>query len=223
MGGVGRQGRYVHSPKQQTTNNKQQTTNNKQQMTHTPVKLTFEQYLEYDDGTDNCYELCNGELVPVPPESVLNSRIARFLLVQLLNLVGFERIFTHSLELQVLGETQNRFPDLVVVTEIHLELMDKRTTITLDMPPPQFVVEVVSPYRNQNDDNDKRDYLDKVHQYQERGIPEYWIVDPQAQLVTVLVLVNGSYQATEFTGSQRIVSQAFPELKLTAAQVLEGR
>ena len=26
-------------------------------MTHTPLKLTFEQYLEYDDGTDNRYEL----------------------------------------------------------------------------------------------------------------------------------------------------------------------
>ena len=26
-------------------------------MTHTPVKLTFEQYLQYDDGTDNRYEL----------------------------------------------------------------------------------------------------------------------------------------------------------------------
>ena len=26
-------------------------------MTHTLVKLTFEQYLEYDDGTDNRYEL----------------------------------------------------------------------------------------------------------------------------------------------------------------------
>ena len=38
-------------------------------MTHTPVKLTFEQYLEYDDGTDNRYELCDGELVKVPPES----------------------------------------------------------------------------------------------------------------------------------------------------------
>ena len=122
-------------------------------MTHTPVKLTFEQYLEYDDGTDNRYELCDRELVSVPPESVLNNRIARFLFIQLMNLVGFERIFTHSLELQVIGKTQTRLPDLVVVEEVHLELMDRRTTITLNMPPPQLVVEVVSPYRNQKDDN----------------------------------------------------------------------
>ncbi|NEP57794.1 MAG: Uma2 family endonuclease [Symploca sp. SIO2G7] len=192
-------------------------------MTHTPVKLTFEQYLEYDDGTDNRYELFDGELRPVPPESQETYGIARFLFVQLLSLAELERIFIHSLELQVQGKTQNRFPDLVVVSEVHLGLMDKRITITLDMPPPPFVVEVVSPYRNQNDDNYKRDYIEKKQQYERRGIPEYWIVDPIARLVTVLVLVNGKYQATEFSGSQRIVSQIFPGLELTAAQVLEAR
>ena len=191
-------------------------------MTHTPVKLTFEQYLEYDDGTDNRYELCDGELVKVPPESLLNGRIARFLFLEFIHLVGFDRVIPHVAELQVVGKTQNRFPDLVVVEEIHIELLEKRQTITLDMPPPQLVVEVVSPYRNQKDENYQRDYVDKVHQYQERGIPEYWIVDPQAQLVTVLVLVNGSYQATEFSGGQRIVSRTFPGLELTAAQILEA-
>jgi len=192
-------------------------------MTHTPVKLTFEQYLEYDDGTDNRYELCDGELIPVPPESVLNGRITRFLFAQFISLIGSDRVIPNVLELQVLGKTQTRYPDLVVVTELHLELMEQRQTITLNMPPPQLAVEVVSPYRNQGDDNYQRDYISKVHQYQERGIPEYWIVDPQAQLVTVLLLVNGRYQATEFTGSQRIVSRTFPELKLTAEQVLKAR
>ncbi|NET60643.1 MAG: Uma2 family endonuclease [Symploca sp. SIO2E6] len=192
-------------------------------MTYAPVKLTFEQYLEYDDRTDNRYELCDGELIPVPPESQETYGIARFLFVQLLSLAELERIFTHSLELQVQGNPQNRFPDLVVVNEVHLELMDKRITITLNMPPPPFVVEVVSPYRNQNDDNYRRDYIEKRQQYERRGIPEYWIVDPIAQLVTVLVLVNGKYQATEFSGGQRIVSRTFPELGLTAAQVLEAR
>jgi len=48
-------------------------------MTYTPVKLTFEQYLEYDDGTDNRYELRNGELVEMPPASPLHSDIVEFL------------------------------------------------------------------------------------------------------------------------------------------------
>ena len=35
-------------------------------MTRTPVKLTFEEYLTYNDGTDNRYEFVDGELVMVP-------------------------------------------------------------------------------------------------------------------------------------------------------------
>ncbi|NES18144.1 MAG: Uma2 family endonuclease [Symploca sp. SIO3E6] len=192
-------------------------------MTRTPVKLTFEQYLEYDDGTDNRYEVFDGELRPMPPESEENGWIADWLRDEFTQFIKRRLVKVDRYELQVLGKTQNRFPDLVVLRPEHLELTRKRQTITLDMPPPQLVVEVVSPYKSQKDKNYQRDYTDKVQQYQERGIPEYWIVDPQARSVTVLVLVNGRYQATEFTGSQRIVSRIFPELELTAEQVLEAR
>jgi len=193
-------------------------------MTHTPVKLTFEQYLEYEDSTDKRYELCDGELVEVPPESKRNIWMSLWLMYELVQLVNRRLVLpTNCCELQVQGKTQNRFPDLVVIREEHFIQPEKRCTITLDMPPPRLVVEIVSPYRNQRDDNYKRDYIEKQQQYEERGIPEYWIVDPQAQLVTVLVLVNGKYQATEFSGNQRIVSRTFPELELTAKQVLEAR
>ncbi|NER98841.1 MAG: Uma2 family endonuclease [Symploca sp. SIO1B1] len=193
-------------------------------MTHTPVKLTFEQYLEYDNDTDNRYELCDGGLILMPPESGENIWIALWLMYKLVQLVDRRLVLpTNCCELQVIGKTQNRFPDLVVIREEHLEPTKKRQTITLNMAPPRLVVEVVSPYRNQKDDNYKRDYIEKRQQYEQRCIPEYWIVDPQAQLVTVLVLVNGRYQATEFNGLQRIVSRTFPELELTVKQVLEAR
>ncbi|NES19939.1 MAG: Uma2 family endonuclease [Symploca sp. SIO3E6] len=191
-------------------------------MTQTPVKLTFEQYLEYDDGTDNRYELWDGELVAVPPESGINGWIALWLMYQLAQFVNPQLIRPNAYELQVPGNPQNRYPDLVILREEHLAQTKNRQTITLNMAPPQFVAEVVSPYRNHDDENYQRDYIDKRQQYERRGIPEYWIIDPQAQLVTVLLLVNGSYQATEFSGNQRIVSQTFPELKLTAEQVLEA-
>ncbi|NEQ69765.1 MAG: Uma2 family endonuclease [Symploca sp. SIO2D2] len=192
-------------------------------MTHTPVKLTFEQYLQYDDGTDNRYELWDGELIPVPPESEENGWIVEWLRDEFVQSIKRRLVKILPYELQVLGNPQNRFPDLVVLREEHIKLTKKRRTITLDMPPPQLVVEVVSPYRNQKDDNYKRDYIKKRKQYEERGIPEYWIIDPQARVVIVLLLVNGSYQETEFSGNQQIVSQTFPQLGLTAAQILEAR
>ena len=191
-------------------------------MTHTPVKLTFEQYLEYDDGTDNLYELCDGELIKLPPESEENGWIVEWLRDEFVQSINRRLVKILPYELQVLGKTQNRFPDLVVLRKEHIELNKKRRTITLDMPPPQLVIEVVSPYRSQKDENYKRDYVEKRLQYEQRGIPEYWIIDPQAKVVIVLLLVNGKYQATEFSGNQQIVSRTFPELGLTAAQVLEA-
>lgn len=39
-------------------------------------KITFEEFLAYDDGTDDLRELENGELVAIPFERDLNQRIA---------------------------------------------------------------------------------------------------------------------------------------------------
>ena len=191
-------------------------------MVKTPTKLTFEEYLEYDDGTDNHYELLNGELVKLPPESGINQRIALTIMYELAKLINYLLIYPGGCELQVTGNPQNRYPDLVVLREEHLKQTQKRLTITLEMLPPQLVAEVVSPYKNQDDDNYQRDYVDKVQQYQQRGIPEYWIIDPQAKLITVLTLKNDSYECQKFQGNKQIVSQTFPDLKLTAAQIIKA-
>jgi Uma2 family endonuclease len=37
---------------------------------------SFEEYLSYDDETDNRYELVDGELIALPPEAEPNSAIA---------------------------------------------------------------------------------------------------------------------------------------------------
>jgi Uma2 family endonuclease len=54
-----------------------------------------------------------------------------------------------------------------------------------------------------------------------REIPEYWIIDPEIEKISVLLLVSGFYEVTEFTGEQEIKSLLFPELKLTAKQIFD--
>ena len=78
-------------------------------------KLTFEEYLHYDDGTENRYELVDGELIALPPESGRNIRIALWLVVQLAKLLGTERVaYNCELQVPVLGPgyAENRYPDL---------------------------------------------------------------------------------------------------------------
>jgi Uma2 family endonuclease len=52
-----------------------------------------------------------------------------------------------------------------------------------------------------------------------REIPEYWIIDPEIEKVSVLLLVSGFYEVTEFTDDQKIQSLLFPGLTLTAKQI----
>ncbi|MFB2938584.1 Uma2 family endonuclease [Aerosakkonemataceae cyanobacterium BLCC-F154] len=177
---------------------------------------SFEEYLAFDDGTENFYELFNGELIAMPPESGFNVEIANFLFSILLSIVGHRRVRGHGLELEVRGEPKNRYPDLTVIREEHIQQLKNRNTIRLEMNPPLLVIEVVSPGELQRD----RDYIAKRIQYQDRGIPEYWIVDPQLETVLVLELVNNVYvEIGTFRESDRIPSPIFTELNLTAAQI----
>ncbi|WP_341733104.1 Uma2 family endonuclease [Microcoleus sp. EPA2] len=181
-------------------------------------KLTLEEYLVYDDGTDTKYELIDGELVEMPPETNRNNRIAIYLLSEFLKLVPFYLICCKDTEIVVMGQrTRVRLPDLMILTEELFAAIDgRRATITQDMPPPALVVEVVSPGKV----NEDRDYRYKRSEYAARGIPEYWIVDPSQAKVTVLIWVDGMYEEAVFQGSNAIVSTTFPDLKLTVAQVL---
>ncbi len=190
-------------------------------MTATTKKFTLAEYLAYDDGTDKRYELVNGELVEMPPEWDFNSQIASYLFAEFLKVVSSSLIRCKGTEIVVSGVPATaRVPDLMVLTEELLLALrqSRRGTITLDMPPPALVVEVVSPGK----ENEDRDYRYKHSEYAARGIAEYWIVDPQRERVVVLSWVDGLYEEAVYQDDERLVSQTFPTLELTAKQVLQA-
>jgi Uma2 family endonuclease len=181
-----------------------------------PQFQSFDEYLTYDDGTDNLYELFNGELIKVPPESGENVRIANRLFLYFALLLGTDRVRGHGLELEVRGEPRNRYPDLTILREEHIEQLAKRNTVRLSMAPPLLVIEIVSPGELQRN----RDYIAKRVQYQDCGIPEYWIIDPEAKTVLVLKLSGNTYiEFGSFSENERVLSPQFKELDLTATQI----
>lgn len=79
----------------------------------------------------------------------------------------------------------------------------------------------------------EEDYIDKFQEYQCLRISEYWIVDYKAiasreflgnpKIPTIFVNLldeTGKYKTSKFTGEDKIISRTFPELDLTAAQIL---
>ncbi len=185
----------------------------------TAKKMTLEEFLSYDDGTDNWYELENGELIYMPAESEINRRIATFLFALFLQIGIPSYRLTMKTEVAVSGSRVSvRIPDLMILSEELAIAMQgaSRSIVLMDMPPPSLVVEIVSP------NQEKRDYRYKKTEYAARGIAEYWIVDPIQQCVTVLEWVEGLYEERVFLGDEQMISPLLGSLGLTAAQVLQG-
>jgi Uma2 family endonuclease len=181
-----------------------------------PRFQSFAEYLSYDDGTDKLYELFNGELIEVPPESGKNVQIANRLFLIFALLIGTDRVRGHGLELEVNGEPRNRYPDLTILREEHIQQLTQRNTLRLTMNPPLLVIEIVSPGEIQRN----RDYIAKRGQYQDCGIPEYWIIDPDVKTILVLELVEQAYtEVGSFSDKQQIQSPQFKKLNLTPAEI----
>lgn len=185
--------------------------------------MTLAEYLDYDDGTDIRSELVDGILVEMPAENPINNTIALFLISCFLKLGIPYYCFATRHQIQVSSDKATaREPDLILHSEASAAaILKDGKLLRLGQPVPRLVVEVVS-----SSDTDKksrdRDYVEKRREYAERGILEYWIIDPIAAAVTVLTLGDESYQAQPFTRDDRLASPSFPALGLSAADVLRA-
>jgi len=195
-------------------------------MTQATTRLTFEEYanLNAEDWVrlglpeGRCEYVDEWELNELPTESEPNDWIAQelFWLLAIAQIVPRRLIRPHSCEIEVPGKPKTRFPDLVVLQEEHIALTQRRLLIRLNMPVPQMVVEVVS----SGNTNHKRDYEAKRKQYEQRGIPEYWLIMPETKTIEVLELNDRQYvQIGTFAGVEPIQSKTFKGLNLTVNQV----
>jgi Uma2 family endonuclease len=194
-------------------------------MTLATNKLTFAEYLQYDDGTDTLYELVEGELIPMSLGTGKHGGITEFLNDGFKEEIKKQKLPWTSKDMRIgvrsprggRWET-SRIPDVVVLPVAQWEsLANREAVIELNESPPLLVVEVVS------ETTRNTDYRHKRSEYAVLEIPEYWIVDPLQGMVIICTLVEGFYDAVEFRGEELIVSPTFPGLKWSAIQVLAAK
>ena len=196
--------------------------------TYTKQKLTFEQFLE-QCPEEGLYELVDGEIVEVRATRN-HDDVADFMAdsfkdeIKRLNLNYVVKNTAVFKTITADGTEQGRKPDVSVIDKDVWR--SNRSAYSALEEPIQLAIEVTST-------NWEDDYIDKLDEYQRLGITEYWIVDylaiglredlgnPKVPTVFVFLLdAEGKYQRTQFRGSERIVSKTFPELALTAEQIL---
>jgi Uma2 family endonuclease len=193
--------------------------------------LSFDEFLARYGG-DNRYELIDGEvfdLEPTGPHEEVAAFIDRKLNVQIdgADLPWF--VLQRGL-LRPPNTNRTAFrPDIAVIdrTELANEVLWSEQSILTQSSSIKFIAEVVS-------SNWQNDYARKVEDYAALGIAEYWIADyaalggirhiskPKQPTLSICILVDGEYEIQQFRDNQTIVSLTFPDLKLTAEQVLRA-
>ncbi|MDY6900479.1 MAG: Uma2 family endonuclease [Cyanobacteriota bacterium] len=193
---------------------------------------TFEEFIEWYPDNGVRYELHKGVIVEMPPPNGEHENVIGFLVGQIA-LQYLQKGLPYRIPKTGLVKTPDNdstySPDIILVNHDNLvnePLWKKQSTLIQPESIP-LVVEVVST-------NWRDDYHDKFGDYEEMGIPEYWIVDyaalggkrfignPKQQTITICELVDGEYQTTQFQGNQPIVSPLFPDLNLTAQQIFDS-
>jgi len=150
-----------------------------------PIRLTYEDLLALpDDG--RLHELIDGDHVVTPAPSTRHQDISGELFAALKNYLArhpIGRVYFPRVDV-VLSDTDLVEPDLLFVSN------DRRSIIeaTAIKGAPDLVVEIVSPSSRRTDEVTKR------RLYGRFGVREYWIVDPEIEVVKIHRLqADGSF------------------------------
>lgn len=98
-------------------------------------------------------------------------------------------------------------PDLCVICD--MEKLDDRGCLGA----PDLIIEILSP------GNSKREMKYKLDLYEEAGVREYWIVDPNTESIFINILENGKYTTKKPIVEDEIVSYIFPNLKIHTSEI----
>jgi Uma2 family endonuclease len=193
--------------------------------------LTFEEFLDWNDGSGRSFELRNGIVMPLMEPNAKHEDVVDGLSHLLgnhcrsLDLPYIPRQGKQIRLVSAPGESESsRKADIVVFAKEEWQKMRQSSASAAAYIAPPLVIEVVST-------NWRDDYRIKLNEYEALGILEYWIVDyaglggieyvgsPKQPTLTINRLIEGEYQSQRYQGESAIVSPTFPQLNLTIRQI----
>jgi Uma2 family endonuclease len=172
---------------------------------------TWEDFIALDE--DDLRELIDGELVEVEVPKRRHERIVALL-------IHFLTAWAEKHGGEVLGSgykvriTNKRgvMPDVQLFAEGHEPGEEHEDGLAQGHP--DLVVEIVSKSSR------RYDRVLKARWYADIGVPEYWIVDPEARTVERLVLEGGRWVlATTAQGHETFAPESFPGLRVQLARL----
>jgi Uma2 family endonuclease len=173
-----------------------------------------EAYLMLTDHRNRLIEFTDGVLEALPMPTLEHQRILGFLYVAFLQFLRPRNgsVYFAPLRLRI-REGKFREPDLLLFLSATDPRLQNRFLLGADL-----ALEVVSA------DKPERDLVDKRGDYAEGGVPEYWIVNPITETITVLQLRGQAYEdAGVYRRGQSAASVLLPEFAVAVAQVFDAK
>jgi Uma2 family endonuclease len=146
-------------------------------MTRPRIKFTVNDYMTAPD--DKRYQLLDGEMIVAPSLVARHQRISRTIFLALQQVVvsqGLGEVFYAPFDV-VLSDYDVVQPDVLFVSSARSAIITEANI----QGAPDLVVEILSPATTQYDRGYKRAL------YGRSGVQEYWLVDPDAEAVEVLI------------------------------------
>ena len=168
--------------------------------------LTYWEYtLLPDDG--NRYEILEGELQMTPSPKTKHKVVSRNLLVEISlflkkNKIG--KVFGAPYDV-ILSQDNVVEPDIIFISNDNLEIITEDNV----QGSPDLLIEILSPSSQDNDRNKKKVI------YETYGVKEYWIVDPDLEVVDVYILKDGKFSLNQHLEKQgELLSSVLKEFKM---------
>ena len=175
------------------------------------TRMTLAEYRELDETDGGVWELINGELYQMPPATGEHQFFMDFL-VRMINNLTTAMQPSLGLAFSNLGlaisELYAPTPDVIYLRTENLRLIKGSFVEGI----PDLVVEILSSDRN-------RDLVMKRDLYADAGIPEYWIVDPVNDVLTVLELSGNEYVERTLGRDDTLSTAAIPGFALSLEQL----
>lgn len=179
-----------------------------------PRRYTYVQLCAELPETNQPCELWEGELTMSPAPSFFHQEVVLAFYRQLYFWVarsGLGKVVAAPIDM-VLSEHQVTQPDVAFIAQARLEIIQQAIR-----GPADLVAEVVSLGGRHRDRIEKRDL------YEQYGVKEYWIVDPESGSVDVLWLEAGSYQLLGRAGrGEKAASRLLPGFQVAVDDLLPG-
>ena len=146
-----------------------------------PTRFTYEDYLAFpDDGRR--HELVDGEHVVTPAPGARHQRVAGRLFLALGNFVerqGLGQVYFAPLDV-IISDVDVVQPDILFVASDRVEIVRHAVHGA-----PDLAAEMVSPSSRRTDE------VTKLGLYDRAGVREYWVVDPEIEVVKVYRRTDG--------------------------------